>query len=370
LRNGMDPPLLNAASDEPKWLSFDHLTKGGESMENPTLLGIDIAKDVFQLHGVDDKGKSVLRRKLTRTKLAEFMAKLPLCVSVMEACGGANYWYRKFKAMGHEVRLISPQFVKPFVKTNKNDPNDAEAICEAASRPSMRYVSPKSIEQQDLQAVHRIRTRLVEERTALINQIRGLLAEYGVVVPKGINQIRKKLPEILEDAENELSHLGRELFFDLYQEISEIDEKIEKYSVKLGSIFASNELCQRISKIEGIGIISATAVIAAIGDPKTFKNGRHFSAFLGLVPRQSSSGNKQKLLGISKRGDAYVRTLLIHGARSVVRTVGSREDSRSQWIRNLKERRGANKTAVALANKNARIIWALLAKEKHYEKAA
>lgn len=268
-------------------------------MEKLTLLGIDIAKNVFQLHGVDDKGNSVLKRKLTRTKLVKAIVNLPPCIIAMEACGGANYWYRKFKAMGHEVKLISPQFVKPFVKTNKNDRNDAEAICEAASRPSMRYVSSKTIEQQDLQAVHRIRNRLVEERTALINQIRGLLAEYGIIIAQGISHVRKKLPEILEDAENELSHLGRELFSDLYEQVAEIDKKVEKYNVKLASIFTSNELCQRISKIEGIGIVSATAVIATIGDPKTFKNGRHFSAFLGLVPRQSSSGGKERLLGIS-----------------------------------------------------------------------
>lgn len=339
-------------------------------MENVTLLGIDIAKNVFQLHGVDDKGNSMLKRKLTRLKLIKFIANLTPCTIVMEACGGSNFWYRKFKSMGHEVRLISPQFVKPFVKTNKNDRNDAEAICEAASRPSMRYVSPKSIEQQDLQAVHRIRSRLVEERTALINQIRGLLEEYGIIISQGISRVRKELPEILENAENELSHFGRELFSDLYEQVVELEKKVEKYNVKLESIFSSNESCQRISKIEGIGVISATAVVATIGDPKVFKNGRHFSAFLGLVPRQSSSGGKEKLLGISKRGDTYLRTLLIHGARSVVKSVDSKEDPRSQWIKNLKERRGANRTAVALANKNARIIWSLLAKGEQYRKVS
>lgn len=339
-------------------------------MEKLTLLGIDIAKNVFQLHGVDEKGNAVLKKRLTRTKLAEFISNLSPCTIVMEACGGANYWCRKFKTMGHEAKLISPQFVKPFVKTNKNDQNDSEAICEAASRPSMRYVSPKNVEQEDIQAVHRVRNRLVQERTALVNQIRGLLAEYGIVIPQGINKIRKALPEILEDAENELSHSGRRIFSDLYEEIDEKDKRIKAYTIKLAEIFKSNESCQTIEKIEGIGVIVATAIVAAIGDPGVFKNGRHFSAFLGLVPSQHSSGNKQRLGKISRRGDTYIRTLLIHGARSVVKCVGSKEDHRSRWIRALVERRGVNRTAVAIANKNARIIWAVLAKKEAYRKAA
>jgi len=196
------------------------------------LLGIDLAKNVFQLHGVDDNGNVVLRKRLSRPKLAEFIAKLLPCTIVMEACSGANHWCRKFKAMGHEAKLINPQFVKPFVKTNKNDRNDSEAICEAASRPSMRYVSPKTVEQEDIQALHRIRSRLIGERTALTNQIRGLLAEYGIIVSKGISKIRKALPEILEDAENELSHFGRRFFSDLYEEISEKDKKIKAYDQK------------------------------------------------------------------------------------------------------------------------------------------
>jgi transposase len=339
-------------------------------MENIIVLGIDIAKNVFQLHGVDDKGKPLLRKRLTRTKLIEFIAKLSPCLIVMEACGGANHWCRKFKAMGHQVKLISPQFVKPFVKTNKNDRNDAEAIVEAASRPTMRYVSPKTIEQQDIQVVHRVRSRLVEERTALVNQTRGLLTEYGIIVSQGISVIRKALPEILEDAENDLSHFGRQLFFDLYEQICAQDKKIKEYDQKLEAIFKSNDLCQKVSEVEGIGIISATAIVSTIGDPTVFKNGRHFAAFLGLVPQQSSSGNKERLLGISKRGDSYLRTLLIHGGRAVVQRAGSKEDHRSKWIRALKERRGANRAAVAVANKNARIVWSLLAKDEQYRKVA
>lgn len=339
-------------------------------MENLTLLGIDIAKNVFQLHGIDEKGNAVLKKRLTRNKLPKFIVQLHPCTIVMEACGGANYWCRKFKAMGHDVKLISPQFVKPFVKTNKNDRNDSEAICEAASRPSMRYVSPKNVEQEDIQALHRVRSRLIQERTALSNQIRGLLAEYGIIVPQGIQRIRKALPEILEDAENELSHSSRQLFSDLYEEICEKDKQIKKYDLKMEQIFKQNAHCQKISKIEGIGVITATTIVAAIGDPKIFKNGRHFSAFLGLVPRQSSSGNKQRLLGISKRGDTYIRTLLIHGARSTIKHVGTKEDGKSKWLKALKERRGTNIASVALANKNARVVWALLAKDGCYEKAA
>lgn len=339
-------------------------------MNNITVLGIDLAKNVFQLHGSDATGKVILRKKLTRTKLVETIAKLEPCTIVMEACGGSSYWCRKFNALGHKSKLISPQFVKPFVKTNKSDRNDAEAICEAASRPTMRFVAPNTIEQQDIQAVHRIRSRLIGTRTALVNQIRGLLAEYGIIVAQGVNKIRKALPEILEDAENELTMLGRQLFSELSEELREQDEKIAIYDIKIEAIFKSNEQCQRVSKIDGIGQMTATAIVSAIGDPSTFKNGRHFSAYLGLVPRQSSSGGKEKLLGISKRGDTYLRTLLIHGARSVVMHAKNKEDKRSLWINNLVARRGANRAAVAVANKNARIIWRLLAKNETYKKAA
>ena len=283
-------------------------------MSNITLLGVDLAKNIFQLHGVDANGKLMLTKKVSRYKLVETIANIPACTIAMEACSGANHWYRKFSSFGHEVKIINPQFVKPFVKTNKNDFNDAEAICEAASRPSMRFVTPKTIEQEDLQAVHRIRSRLVEERTALINQTRGLLAEYGIVIPQGINNVRKKLPEILEDGENELSARGRELFADLYEELCKKDKRVDTYDAKLNVIFKTNEMCQQISKIEGVGPITATAIVATIGDPKTFKNGRHFAAFLGLVPKQSSSGGKERLLGISKRGNIYVRSKMIVGA--------------------------------------------------------
>lgn len=333
---------------------------------NINVLGIDLAKNVFQLHGIDATGKTVLRKKLMRAKLAEFIMQLPPCLIGMEACSSSHYWARKFQQWGHEVRLMSPQFVKPYVKSNKNDPNDAEAICEAVTRPSMRFVAIKSIEQQDIQAIHRIRSGLVQRRTALANQIRGLLGEYGVIVPQGIKKLNKQLPFILEDAENGLTDLARELFADLYEQLKEINKQVKKYDVKLEQLSNHSEVCKRLTQIPGIGAISATAIAASVGDAKVFKNGRQMAAWLGLIPRQHSSGGKQILLGISKRGDTYLRTLLIHGARAVLSRVNKTEKTQNKWLSNLIERRGNNKACVALANKNARIIWALMAKGTDY----
>lgn len=337
---------------------------------NIKLLGIDLAKNDFQLHGVDERGHAVLKKRLKREKLVSFIAQLPPCLIVMEACSGANYWGRQFIARGHEVKLISPQYVKPFVKTNKNDYNDVVGITEAASRPSMHFVALKSIEQQDIQALHRIRERFIANRTALANQLRGLLAEYGVIIAKGIGHLRKQLPLILEAAENELTVKGRALFADLYEELCHLDKKINQYDEKLAIIFKNNSVCQRLAEIEGLGVISTTALIAAVGNPDVFKNGRQMSAWLGLVPRQHSSGSKQLMLGISKRGDGYLRKLLVHGARSVVYRAQNKTDKRSVWINQLVQRRGKNKTCVAIANKNVRIIWAMLTKGIAYQPIA
>jgi transposase len=337
---------------------------------NVTILAIDLAKRVFQLHGINTEGKAVLKKRLARSELVEFIAKLPPCLIGMEACGTAHYWGRKFKSLGHEVRLINPAFVKPYVKSNKNDYNDSEAICEAMTRPTMRFVPIKSIGQQDIQSLHRMREQLVCNRTALANQIRGLLSEYGVVFPKEIQNVRKKLPTTLDDIQNELSDFSRGLFKELYEDFVYLDKRIKTCDARIALIFKADKRCQRIGEIPGIGVISATALIAAIGDPKMFKNGRGLSAWIGLVPRQASSGGKNVLLGISKRGDRYLRKLLIHGARSVVLRVKDKEDKMSQWITQLKNRRGMNKTVVAVANKNARMVWALLAKDKDYQQAA
>ena len=334
--------------------------KYNSSKNTITVLGIDLAKQSFQLHGLDNNNAVVLIRKLTRNKLSQFIAQLPPCLIGIEACSGSNYWVRVFERYGYTVRMISPQFVKPFVKSNKNDAADAEAICEAVQRPSMHFVPAKSVEQQDIQSLHRIRSQAVARRTAQANQIRGLLMEYGIIIPKGISYVRKEIPCILEDAMNELTFIFRELLCELYNEMVHLDERIEMLENKLKVICKENENCQRLLTIPGVGLLSATALVAAIGDISVFKSGRELAAWLGLVPRQHSTGGKPTLLGISKRGDTYLRTLLIHGGRTVVRVAEKYQDKQNQWIQRLEQRRGKNISAVAVANKNARIAWALL----------
>lgn len=265
--------------------------------------------------------------------------------------------------------MIAPQFVKPYVKSNKNDAVDAEAICEAVQRPNMRFVPSKTIEQQDMQSLHRIRSQWVARRTAQANQVRGLLLEYGLIIPVGINHVRKVLPSILEDADNALSGLFRELLNELYEELVHLDKRIQTLEQKLVTLSVNNEDCKRLLTIPGIGLLTATALIAAIADVSVFKNGRELAAWLGLVPKQHSTGGKQTLLGISKRGDSYLRTLLIHGGRSVIRVAHKHQDKRNRWIGDIKQRRGENIANVAVANKNARIVWALLARKENYKAA-
>jgi len=329
-------------------------------------IGIDLAKQVFQVHGVDGQEKVVVRKKLSRAQMLVYFQKLPPCLIGMEACSSAHYWARELQKIGHTVKLMAPQFVKPYVKSNKNDANDAEAICEAVARPTMRFVAIKSIEQQDIQAVHRIRSELVQQRTAKVNQIRGLLGEYGLVVGQRIDVLRKALPLMLEDAENGLTVDFRTLLEGLQQDLITLDERVDDMDKKIKLLASSNEDAKRLQQIPGIGPITATALISAIGDGKQFKRGRDLAAWLGLTPRQHSSGGKDRLLGISKRGDAYLRTLLIHGARAVLKVAGNKEDPRSRWIQNLCGRRNKNIAAVALANKNARIVWALLTKKTDF----
>ncbi len=331
------------------------------------VLGIDLAKKSFQLHGVDETGQVVLRKKLNRKQLTSFIAQTAPCLIGIEACGGAHHWMRVFKAFGHTIRMMAPQFVKPYVKSNKNDAVDAEAICEAVQRPNMRFVPEKSIEQQDIQSMHRIRSLLIARRTAQSNQIRGLLMEYGIILPAGISYIRKQLPMILETPNNGLSDLFRELLSELYEELVHLDSRVNMIETKLTNVSAQNENCLRLLTIPGIGVLTATALVAAVGNIDVFKNGREFAAWLGLVPRQHSTGGKAKLMGISKRGDTYLRMLLIHGGRSVVRIAHKYTDRRSCWINELEQRRGKNISAVAVANKNARIAWALLSKKTTYQ---
>src|SRR4051812_5511546 len=334
------------------------------------VIGLDIAKHVFQLHGADARGKAVLKKRLRREQLSDFFGSIPRCTVAMEATRGAHYWARMIATFGHEVRLISPQFVKPYVRGQKNDMQDAAAICEAASRPEMRFVPQKSIAQQDLQMLHRIRSRLVANRTQVGNQVRGLLAEYGIIVPLHLFHLRKQLVELTAEAHSQLTPFAQELFVTLYDELCALDERIEAMEKRIQQAFQRDEACQRIAQVEGVGPVIATAMVAAIANGKAFRNGRQLSAWLGLVPRQHSSGDKQRLLGISKRGDPYLRMLLIHGARSVVyRSIG-KSDPRNQWIAEKQRKIGTTKTCVAVANKNARIIWALLAKDQTYRAAA
>jgi len=332
-------------------------------------LGIDLAKDSFQLHGVNDLGQAVARKKLSRRKLILFMINLPPCLVGMEACGGAHDWARKFRAMGHDVRLISPQFVKPYVKSNKNDAVDAEAICEAVQRPNMRFVPIKGIEQQDIQSLHRARSQTVSHRTAQVNQIRGFLMEYGVVVAKSVATLRKALPGILEDADNALSPMFRELLAGLQDELHRLDERIAGYDRQIQQLSTQSDACRRLMTIPGVGPMVATTLVAAVADAKAFKSGREMSAWVGLVPRQCSTGGKPKLLGISKRGDAYLRTMLIHGARSALRVAKNKQDGRSRWAVAVESRRGQNIAAVALANKIVRTAWVILSRGEEYKAA-
>ena len=329
-------------------------------------IGIDLAKNVFQVHGVDERGKAVLKKQLKRDQMAAFFANLAPCLIGMEACGSAHFWANKLQAMGHTVKLMAPQFVKPYVKTNKNDAADAEAICEAVGRPNMRFVPIKHAEQQAVLALHRARQGFVKARTAQANQIRGLLAEYGIIVPQGIAHISKRLPEILEDGENGLPGIFRHLIARLGDHLKELDRQAQELELQIQVGHRENAASRKLAQIPGIGPITASALVASIGNARNFENGRQLAAWLGLVPRQNSSGGKQTLLGISKRGDTYLRTLLIHGARAVIRVAERKVEHAGSWLAGVMGRRNKNVAAVALANKNARIVWALLALDRDY----
>jgi transposase len=324
------------------------------------VLGIDIAKNVFQLHGVNRGGGVVFKRRVMRDQLLEVVAQIERCTIVIEACTGAFYWARKFEEVGHQVKIISPQYVKPFVRRQKNDGNDAEAICTAARQPHIPLVPKKSIEQQDIQALHRARQRMVNHRTAVVSQIRSLLLDRGFAIGKSITRARRIIPEILSDVENKITVLAREALNELYDLFRDLDRRIIIFDRKIDAVFRDGEVCQRIAKIKGIGPKTATAIVAAVGDGSEFKNGRHLAAWVGLVPRQFSSGDRTVLMGISKRGNQHLRSLLVHGARAVIRTASNKTDHNNQWVNQLRERRGFNRATVAVANKNARIIWAVL----------
>jgi transposase len=337
-----------------------------ESEMNTNVVGLDIAKNIFHLYSLGTDGKAT-KKKLKRADLLRFFANYTESLIGIEACGGAHYWARELSKLGHEVVLLNARYVKGFVVGNKNDFNDAQAIHEAVLRPNKRVVKVKTEEQQDMQLLHNIRQDLVDKRTALVNQLRGLLMERGIVIPKGINHVRKELPFILEDAENGLTHLSRELFAEHYQKLKELDQAIKSHERRIGRLCQQNQRSKRFLDVPGVGIIIASIIAADIGDGKGYACGRDYAASLGVVPKQHSSGDKQVYLGVSKRGNRYIRKMLIHGARSVLKTCYNKTDKLSLWLQALIERRGFNKATVALANKNARILWAMASQDKGYE---
>jgi transposase len=342
-------------------------------MKKITTIGIDLAKNSFSVYGVNAKGKCVLRRSLTRSGVIQFFANLPECLVGMEACASSEYWARTIESLGHTVRRIHPRYVKAFLLGAKNDANDAAAICEAVQRPNMRFVPHKSPEQIDIQCVHRIRQGYVRSRTALSNQIRGLLGEYGIVMRQGSAQVRKLLPAVIADENSELSGFMRRNLISLYNTLCFLDQQVDEQEQILKAIAKEKEACKRLMQIPGIGIMTATILLSIAGVDSNFKNGREFAAFLGLVPLQNSTGGKTRLFGISKRGDKYIRTLLIHGARAVLRSAMSKrasEGKQHKWLLELVERRGMNRACVGLANKTARIAWSLLAHGTEYKLVA
>lgn len=331
-----------------------------------TTVGIDLAKDVFQIHGVDGQGKVLLRKQLRRAQVVQFFVNLPPCLIGMEACGSAHYWARKLQEQGHTVRLMAPQFVKPYVKTNKHDVADAEAICEAVRRPNMRFVPTKNVEQQAILAVHRVRQGLIKARTAQANQIRGLLSEFGLVLPVGISFVYQRVPILLDLAKDELPGMFQELIGRLLEHLKDLDRQVNELERQINIWHRSNELSRKLERVPGIGPITASALVASIGDARSFANGRQLAAWLGLVPKQHSTGGKTNLLGISKRGDTYLRTLLIHGGRAIIRCVGQNPPQANSWLARILARRHKNVATVALANKNARIVWALLVHDREF----
>ncbi len=327
-------------------------------MAQVTTVGIDLAKNVFSLHGVDENGVTILRRCVGRCRLVELVAGLAPCLIGMEACSGAHEWARRFERLGHTVRLMAPKFVTPYRKSGKNDGNDAEAICEAVRRPNMRFVPVKSAEQQAVLALHRVRQGFVEERTATINRVRGLMSEFGVVLPQRAVEVRRGAALAAES----LPVLARRGIEDLLLHLRTLDTRIEEYDRELERLARSQEAARRLMQLQGVGPMTALATVASVGRAHEFANGRQFAAWLGLVPRQWSTGGKPRLGHITKRGDPYLRTLLIMGARSVLQRAPQRSDRLSRWALAVKARRGYHRACVAIAAKNARIIWALLAR--------
>ena len=331
------------------------------------VVGIDLAKLVFSIHGVDEHGKCKLRKTIKRNKLLAEVSPLPKCIIGMEACSGSHYWARELTKLGHDVRIMASKFVIPYRQNEKNGANDAEAICKAASRPKTRFVSIKSEEQQAVLCLHRIRQGAIKDRTARINRLRGLLSEFGIIMPKGRYPAQNAITDILEDAENGLPMLARELLDDLWQSIQDLNQQILKHDRKLYQLASQMEQAKRLLSIPGIDEVTATAVVATVNDAKHFESSRSFSAWIGLVPKQYTTGGVARLGRISKRGEKHIRTCLIHGARAVIANCKNKTDRTSLWVKDLVERRGFKRATVALAAKNARLIWALLQSGKEYQ---
>jgi transposase len=335
-----------------------------------TTIGLDIAKNVFQVHGVDQHGVVVLRKRLSRGKVLAYFANLPRCVIGLEACGGAHYWARDLAKLGHEVRLMPPQYVRPYVKTNKHDAADAEACCEAVQRPGMRFVSVKNAQQQALLMLHRIRDRLIAERTGTINAIRGHMAEFGMVAAQRAGGLKTLIAIIADDDDVRLPAMARALLVLQLEHLRQIEARIAALDGRLVRQARDDDACRRLTEAPGIGPVIATAMVATVGNARLFSSGRSFAAWLGLTPRQHATGGKERLLGISKRGDGYLRRQLMHGARSLVRLAQGREGHPWAWINALLARRPFNVVVAAVANKLARMIWALLSRGEAYRAAA
>jgi transposase len=335
-----------------------------------TTIGLDIAKNVFQVHGVDQHGKVALRKRLSRGKVLAFFANLPRCVIGLEACGGAHYWARELTKLGHEVRLMPPQYVRPYVKTNKHDAADAEACCEAVQRPGMRFVPVKNEQQQALLMLHRIRDRLIAERTGTINAIRGHMAEFGMVAAQRDAGLKALIAIIADGDDVRLPALARELLVLQVEHLRQIEARIAALDGRLVRQAREDDACRRLTEAPGIGPVIATAMVATVGNARLFSSGRSFAAWLGLTPRQHATGGKGRLLGISKRGDGYLRRQLMHGARSLVRLAQGRAGPPWAWINALLARRPFNVVVAAVANKLARMIWAMLSRGEAYRAAA
>lgn len=339
-------------------------------MTKVTTVGLDLAKSVFQVHAADRDGRPVVRKKLRRGQIHGFFAGLSPCLIGLEACASAHYWARELQALGHKVRLIPPQYVKPFVKRNKNDAADAEAICEALARPTMRFAAVKSAEQQSVLTLHRARELLVRQRTMLINALRGHCGEFGIVVAQGASKVTA-LIEMIEYPEDErFPALARAALGPLVEQLRMAQIQILDLEKKLMAWHRTNEASRRLEAIPGVGVITATALVATIGDESQFHSGRQLAAWLGLVPRQHSSGGKERLGRISKRGDGYIRRLLVHGARADLRWSKHRKERRSIWQESLLARRPTNVVLVAMANKTARVVWAMLSRGEPFRSEA